>query len=95
MSAFAFADRAFRSADESPFENPDDILDALMKLERLALRWARPGGIGGMDMGQAAADLGLDWKAEVSEMAKTHHKRHYTFMWDDEKRTIGPHVRLG
>src|SRR5205814_1750186 len=46
----AFAARAFESADDSPFEHPGDVLDALLKLERLAALWARPGGIGGMDL---------------------------------------------
>lgn len=89
----AFAERAFESADDSPFENPEAVLDALMKLERVASRWARPGGIGGMDIGQAALELGLDWKADVGEAAKR--ERHYAFMWNGEKRTMAPHVRLG
>jgi len=89
----AFAERAFESADDSPFESPESILDALMKLEHVASRWARVGGIGGMDVGQAAIELGLDWKADVGDVAKR--ERHYAFVWNGEKRTMGPHVRLG
>jgi hypothetical protein len=92
---FAFTDRAYESADDSPFECPEDVYDALLKLERLASQWARPGGIGGQDLGQLAAELGLDWKADVSQTARNKHERHYTYTWDGEKRTMGPHVRLG
>ena len=90
-----FADSAFESADNSPFESPDDILDALMKLERLAGLWARTGGLGGMDLGQKAAELGLDWVPFVSPTTRSKYKRHYNFTWDGEKRTMSPHVRLG
>lgn len=91
----AFADRAYESAEASPFECPEDVYDALLKLERLASQWARPGGIGGRNLGQLAAELGLDWKADVSQTAKNKHERHYTYTWDGDKRTMGPHVRLG
>lgn len=91
----AFADRAFESAEGSPYEQPEDIFDALLKLERLAALWAREGGIGGMDLGQKAVELGLDWKAGVSQTARNRHDGFYTFVWDGEKRTMGPHIRLG
>lgn len=90
-----FADRAFESADDSPFENPEAILDALVKLERLAALWARADGIGGMDLAQKAASLGLDWKIDVSGTAKGRFARLYEYTWDGRKLTMGPHVRLG
>jgi hypothetical protein len=89
----AFADRAFESADASPFQRPELIRDALLKLERVAALWARPGGIGGMDLGQKATELGLDWKVDISDTAKN--RRDYRFPWNGDKYTMGPHVRLG
>lgn len=89
----AFADRAYESADDSPFQRVELVRDALLKLERLAALWARRGGIGGMDLGQKAAELGLDWKVDISDTAKNH--RDYTFPWNGDKHTMGPHVRLG
>jgi hypothetical protein len=91
----AFADSAFDSADHSPFKRPELVLDALQKLERLAALWARPGGIGGSDLGQMATELGLDWVGFVAPTTLTRYGRRYTFMWNGEKRTMGPHVRLG
>lgn len=91
----AFADRAYESARESPFKHPNDIYDALLKLDRLAATWARQGGIGGHDLGQGAKQLGLDWKADVSQTARSKHGRHYTYTWNGETRVMGPHVRLG
>jgi transcriptional regulator with XRE-family HTH domain len=66
----AFAHNAFDSADDSPFENTVGAFDALMKLERLASLWARLEGIGGMDLGQKAAELGLNWKNDVGTTAR-------------------------
>lgn len=88
-----FADRAFESADDSPFQRPEMVIEALLKLERLAALWARPEGIGGKDLGQMAAELGLDWKADVSQRAKT--DREYSFVRGGERLVMGPHVRLG
>ena len=49
-----------------------------------------------MDLGQKAAErFGLDWKVDVSQTAKNKHDRHYTFMMNGRKRTMGPHIRLG
>jgi hypothetical protein len=92
----AFADSAFESAEESPYRDPDGVLEALEKLERLAALWARPGGIGGKDLGAMATELGLSWRTDVSKTAlggKT--GRYYRFSWDEEERVMGPHVRLG
>ncbi len=91
----AFAELAYDSADNSPFGRPELVLDALQKLERLAALWARPGGIGGSDLGQKAAELGLDWVGFVAPTTLTRHRREYTFMWDGQKRTMSPHIRLG
>jgi hypothetical protein len=91
----AFAQNAFESADDSPFENTVGVFDALIKLERLASLWARPEGIGGMDLGQKAAELGLNWKNDVGTTAKSKYDNFYSFMWNAEKRWMGPHVRLG
>lgn len=91
----SFADRAFASAEDSPFEFPEEIRDDLLKLERLAKLWAQPEGIGGMDLAQKAAELGLHWKAGVSGTATGGTRgRDYEFLWRGETHTMGPHVRM-
>lgn len=90
----SFADRAFESAEESPYEFPEDILEDLLKLERAAALWARPEGIGGMDLGQKATELGLHWKAGVSMTATGGNRgRGYEFTWRAERLQMGPHTR--
>lgn len=91
----AFADHAFDTADDSPFERPEDIYDALLRLERLAERWAQPNGMGGVDLAGAARELRLDWKTDLSEIARGRYDNLYSFRWNGEKRVVGPHVRLG
>lgn len=89
----AFADRAFESARDSPYEFPSDILDDLLKLERLAAPWARPEGIGGMDLAAKAKELGLHWRGGVSSTTTGGARaRQYEFTWRGEKRQLGPHT---
>lgn len=89
-----FADRAFDSARDCPYEFPMDILEDLLLLERLAALWARPGGIGGMDLAAKASELGLTWRNSVSDITTGGTKaRQYEFIWRGEKRKVGPHTR--
>jgi hypothetical protein len=90
----SFADRAFDSAEDCPYEFPQDILEDLLKLERLAALWARPEGIGGTDLAGKAAELGLHWKGGVSDTTTGGNRaRQYEFVWRGEKRKVGPHTR--
>jgi hypothetical protein len=89
-----FADRAFTTAETCPYEFPGDILEDLLKLEKVAALWARPQGIGGMDLAAKATELGLTWRNDVSAKATGGNKaRQYEFMWRGEKRRVGPHTR--
>jgi hypothetical protein len=90
----SFADRAFDAAADCPYEFPEDILEDLLKLERLAALWARPGGIGGVDLAAKAGELGLHWKVGVSDTTTGGNRaRQYEFKWRGEKRKVGPHTR--
>jgi hypothetical protein len=89
-----FADRAFSSAESCRYEFPEEILEDLLKLERVAALWARPGGIGGQDLASKATELGLRWMSDVSATTTGGAKsRHYEFIWRGEKRRVGPHTR--
>lgn len=89
-----FTESAFQSARDCPFEFPEDILEDLLKLERLAALWARPEGIGGMDLGQKASELGLHWKGGISETTTGGTKaRQYEFNWNGQRIRMGPHTR--
>ncbi|MBX7134873.1 MAG: hypothetical protein K1X67_19570 [Fimbriimonadaceae bacterium] len=93
-SNLEFHKRSYASAEESPFENPSGILDALVALDRLAGMERRPGGIGG-PRDEAARQLGLQWRGGVSSTARGKRSEAYSIEWGGERRELGPHVCLG
>ena len=88
-----FTSSAEESAADSPYRRPVEILDALRKLDALAGRYAE--GQMGTSLGQAAQELGLTWKAGVSELARTRFARHYVVPHDGHQLDLGPHIALG
>jgi hypothetical protein len=89
-----FADSAYESAEESPFRHPARVYETLMRLDELAGLYERPEGFG-QSLGQAANDLGLNWRADVSELARGRWPDHYRFSYDGHDLWMGPHVALG
>ena len=88
-----FTESAFDSAADSPYRRPEEILDALRKLDALAERYNA--GQMGMSLGQAAQEAGLTWKAGVSELARTRWAKHYIVSHDGHNLDLGPHLGLG
>lgn len=89
-----FTDDARESAADSPYRRPAEILDALGKLDVLAGRYADPGGFG-RSLTQAATELGLTYKGDVSELARSRNPHAYSATWDGHRLDLGPHVALG
>ena len=89
-----FTDAAFETAADSPYRRPADVLDALMRLDELAGLYADPEGFG-RSLGQAAEDLGLTWRQNVSELARSRKPHAYSVTHDGERLELGPHVALG
>lgn len=89
-----FVEAAFESAEDSPYQDPPAVLDALLKLENLAAREARPGGIG-RGLADAALGLGLQWRSGISQTAATKYEDDYTCRWNGGTVLLGPHVCLG
>jgi hypothetical protein len=92
-----FVPQAFETAKQSPFERPEVIYDALMKLEELAARYARPEGIG-TRLVDAARSMGLDFAGGVSKVAMGRARGESYFAWWPQQRRkvpLGPHVKLG
>jgi len=88
-----FTESAFDSAADSPYRRPAEVLDVLRKLDRLGERY--DAGQMGMSLGQAAQELGLTWRAGVSELARTRFARHYVVSHDGHTLELGPHIALG
>ena len=89
-----FAPRAYETAEDSPFRRPGLILDTLRRLDELAGRYAA--GDMGRSLSQAAQDVGItQWKAGVSELARTRWRDEYLVTIDGQEVELGPHVGLG
>lgn len=88
-----FTESAFESAADSPYRRPAEILDALRKLDQLGERFAA--GQMGVSLGQAAQEIGLTWRAGVSELARTRWAKHYIVTHDGHNLDLGPHIALG
>jgi hypothetical protein len=88
-----FTESAFESAADSPYRRPAEILDALRKLDQLGERFAA--GQMGVSLGQAAQEIGLTWRAGVSELARTRWAKHYVVPHDGLNLDLGPHIALG
>jgi nucleoid-associated protein YgaU len=89
-----FAPRAFETAEDSPFRRPGLVLRALRQLDELAGRYAE--GDMGRSLSQAAQDVGItQWKAGVSELARTRWRDDYLVAIDGREVELGPHVGLG
>lgn len=89
-----FTDAARESAADSPYRRPQDVLDTLLKLDELARLHADPAGFG-RSLTQAATELGLTWRGDVSELARSRNPHDYTVTHDGHRLDLGPHVALG
>jgi hypothetical protein len=89
-----FTEAAYESAADSPYRRPGDVLDALLRLDELAGLYADPEGFG-RSLGQAADDLGLTWRQNVSELARSRKPHAYTITHDGDRMELGPHVAIG
>jgi hypothetical protein len=89
-----FTEAAYETAADSPYRRPADVLDALLRLDELAGLYADPEGFG-RSLGQAAEDLGLTWRQNVSELARSRKPHAYSITHDGERMELGPHVAIG
>jgi hypothetical protein len=88
-----FTDAARESAADSPYRRPAEILDALRKLDELAGRFEA--GEMGASPAQVATELGLTWKQNVSELARSRNPHHYAVTHAGRRLELGPHIALG
>jgi hypothetical protein len=89
-----FTQAAHEAAADSPYRRPADVLDTLLRLDQLAALYADPEGFG-RSLGQAAEELGLTWRQNVSELARSRKPHAYTVTHDGERLELGPHVAIG
>ena len=89
-----FTRAAHEAAADSPYRRPADVLDTLMRLDELAALYADPEGFG-RSLSQAADELGLTWRQNVSGVARSRNPHAYSVVHDGERLELGPHVAIG
>jgi hypothetical protein len=94
LDHLTFTRAAYESAQDSPFRRPADILETLERLDRLGAMYADPSGFG-TSLAEAAASLGLTWRSDVSELARSRHPDRYAVVHDGARLDLGPHVAIG
>jgi hypothetical protein len=89
-----FTRAAHEGAADSPYRRPADVLETLARLDELAALYADPEGFG-RSLSQAADELGLTWRQNVSELARSRNPHAYNVVHDGERLELGPHVAIG
>lgn len=101
QAAVLFKDRlhllpnAFDSADDSPYEHPDEVLRALQVLARLAEWRARDGGLG-KPFDEACKEEGLEYGLGITGNTSKKHRRQYESRDEARQTWFYPeHIKLG
>lgn len=88
-----FADRAHSSAADSPYRQPERVLEDLVKLDRVAELY-RQGSIG-RSLADVAGELGLDWVEDSSAARRGRTAKEYRFTHAGRDWVLRPHLRVG
>lgn len=88
-----FLPEAFDSAQDSPYQQPDKVYEAFVRMDDIAARYAADalprGLVGGFE------DIGLDFAHDISDTAKRRYLADYKRRVDGREVLLGPHVRIG
>jgi hypothetical protein len=87
-------DQAIHRAKSSIYENPGEVLQALLDLDRIGERWASD-EIEMADFEQACGDAGLLFSRDISPETRARHGTRYRVTIDDVTHDMGPHFRFG
>jgi hypothetical protein len=88
-----YAERAFESADDSPFRAPRILLGDLVKLDRIAEMYLR--GDIGTSLYDVSRELNLDWVEDSNSADHGVRGRHYRYDHAGREWVLRPHVRVG
>lgn len=75
------------------YQKPQAVLADLLKLDSILNTWRNQGLAGSLAM--ACREAGIDWRADISDTAKTSYKSDYTHTIDGELRVCGAHIARG
>ena len=90
-----FLPEAHSSAAASEFKRPQQVLDDLRALDRVADAWAR-GQLGGGGFEGALVEAGVSgFRSGISTTAQTQYATDYERTYQGEKIMLGPHIARG
>ena len=92
--ALVFLDASYKSAESSPYEDPDRVRAILEAMARVARR--RRDGVLGTSLREAFNDLGIDYRAAIARGTPDRLREQYRFFRDDgEVVEAEEHIALG
>ncbi len=92
-----FLPSAYASAQESPYKQPERVLQALYALEEVASIWAKTVGSGkaGGSVRQLFKARGFEYADDVSQTSKGKWGAEYVADYEGQQVDISPHITLG
>jgi hypothetical protein len=90
-----FLDSACDSASDSPYKDPARVFELFEALDCVATEWREKSGKLGRSWNDALAELGIDYKDQVSQTSKGKWSDDYKFLYNGEKRLFEKHITLG
>lgn len=92
-----FLEAAYSSASDSPYKQPERVLEALQALEEVAALWAHS-----VDTGESTGSVrslfkerGFEYADDISQTTKGKWGDQYTATYDGQELDIAPHITLG
>lgn len=90
-----FLDSAERSAESSPFKNPDRVYEVFEALHLVASEWRTKNGNLGQTWKEAMLTLGFEFKDQISATSRGKWGTEYEFQYKDQPRLFEKHITIG
>lgn len=86
-----FLPDAMKSAQDSPFKQPQKALSALLAIDEVARGWllSLKGKKGAFE------DLGFDYADDISKTTRGKYGKEYTYRYEGENTSFEPHITIG
>ena len=88
-----FLAEAERSAGDSPFCRPGDVLEGMLAADEIVRRW-RAGELA-TGVHAALKEMPFRYGSDISQTAKTKYGSHYVVKYQGKDVMLGPHLKFG
>lgn len=92
-----FLDSAIKSAEKSPYREPNKVYKALKAIHEVSDEWgkAKQAGLKFMRWEDAVAPYGFEFKEFISQTAENVYGNEYRFVYKGSKRLFQQHITVG